>query len=244
MANRKKWESRTRLYGIWQSMRGRCGVKKGADERTLSLYAKRGISVCSEWVNSFETFKAWALANDYEDDLEIDRIDNDKGYEPSNCRWVSRKENVNNRRKTLRMSDGTSLAQFCGNYGFPMRDKGVVSSEYAKIAWNFKRGYVHPDLVNFFCSIGRFDELKSKCEGMRWNEVAPYSAKRQYITFPDGVRLVDFCRGMDIQTYRVVLRAFQDGRICRKLQDFAKENGKFDYLERVCTGYLFNYPNF
>lgn len=62
-------------------------------------YGARGISVCKEWYE-FEPFCHWALENGYTIGLDLDRIDNDGGYEPTNCRWVSRKENVNNRRKT------------------------------------------------------------------------------------------------------------------------------------------------
>ena len=51
--------------------------------------------MCDEW-RDYQTFKDWALSNGYADDLQIDRIDNDGNYEPSNCRWVTRVVNVNN----------------------------------------------------------------------------------------------------------------------------------------------------
>ena len=62
-------------------------------------YGARGIKVCDEWKNSFKKFKEWALSNGYGDNLTIDRINNDGNYEPSNCRWVTNKQNTNNTRK-------------------------------------------------------------------------------------------------------------------------------------------------
>ncbi|MFZ2809433.1 MAG: hypothetical protein WAZ60_23865 [Desulfosalsimonadaceae bacterium] len=54
-------------------------------------YGARGITVCSEWLESFPVFYIWAMGNGYRDDLTIDRIDNDGNYEPSNCRFVTMK---------------------------------------------------------------------------------------------------------------------------------------------------------
>lgn len=80
-----------RTYNIWCAMRQRCRVDKN--------YAGRGITVCQEWAESYPAFRAWALSHGYSDELSIDRIDNDKGYEPSNCRWATRHEqNLNTRR--------------------------------------------------------------------------------------------------------------------------------------------------
>ena len=81
-----------RLYSIWSNMKTRCYNK---NTECYSRYGGRGITVCDEW-KKFEAFRDWALSNGYSDDLTIDRIDNDGNYEPSNCRWVTRKENMRN----------------------------------------------------------------------------------------------------------------------------------------------------
>ena len=57
--------------------------------------------MCAEWRNDSDSFIAWVMSHGYRDDLSIDRIDNDLGYYPSNCRWVDMKTQCNNRRNTL-----------------------------------------------------------------------------------------------------------------------------------------------
>jgi hypothetical protein len=93
-ANRTHGRSRTILYKKWNAMVHRCSNKK------LKRYGARGITVCEEWVNSFEAFETWSLANGYRSELSIDRIDNDGNYCPENCRWVDRVTQANNKGST------------------------------------------------------------------------------------------------------------------------------------------------
>lgn len=80
----------TRLYNIW------CGVKSRCDNSnndSYRWYGRKGIKYCEEW-QEFIPFKIWALANGYQDDLVIDRIDSSMDYSPLNCRWITQSENV------------------------------------------------------------------------------------------------------------------------------------------------------
>lgn len=95
---RKKHGKRdTRLSRIWRGLKNRCYNVNNKDYRH---YGKRGIAVCSEWLNDFMTFYNWSINNGYKDDLTIDRIDNSKGYSPDNCRWVDYKIQNRNRSNT------------------------------------------------------------------------------------------------------------------------------------------------
>lgn len=84
----------TRLYTIWQRMKDRTLNK---NSHAYGRYGKRGITLCDEWRDSFEAFRDWALSNGYKDTLSVDRIDNNRGYSPDNCRWVNVKTQSNNR---------------------------------------------------------------------------------------------------------------------------------------------------
>lgn len=94
-AHRTHGKSQTRMHRNWRGMWERCTYK---DHKTWEQYGGRGITVCQEW-STFEAFESWALANGYKEGLKLDRIDNDLGYSPENCRFVTHEENCNNTRK-------------------------------------------------------------------------------------------------------------------------------------------------
>lgn len=84
------------LYTAWDNMKRRC---RNVTHPMYKHYGGRGIDVCEEWANSFEVFKKWALENGWEKGLSIDRIDNNRGYSPDNCRWTTQKVQCNNTRR-------------------------------------------------------------------------------------------------------------------------------------------------
>ena len=125
----------------------RAGAVKCADEKKKHHYQDRGITICDEWL-VFENFRDWALSHGYSDDLEIDRRDNDKGYCPENCRWVSRRGNVNNRRNTIRLEDGMPLAVFCSKVGIQTCENGKPTNQYDRISGFYRKHHkAHPELV-------------------------------------------------------------------------------------------------
>jgi len=89
--------SRTRIYKIWHGMLARVD---NPGSRFYARYGGRGIGVCDEW-RDLQAFTAWAKSNGYADGLQIDRIDNDRGYSPLNCRWVTPAENSRTRSSTI-----------------------------------------------------------------------------------------------------------------------------------------------
>lgn len=99
--NPKHGHSKTKLYHIWLGMKQRC---TNADVPTFKYYGGRGITVCEEWAENFQSFYDWSMQNGYKEnssraECTLDRIDTDKNYEPNNCRWVSMKVQNNNTRK-------------------------------------------------------------------------------------------------------------------------------------------------
>lgn len=93
--NRRHGYAGSRLYGIWRGMRQRCSNQN--DDRWKD-YGGRGITVCAEWDSNFVAFKDWSEANGYDDNLSIDRINNDGNYAPDNCRWANLSEQRRNMR--------------------------------------------------------------------------------------------------------------------------------------------------
>jgi hypothetical protein len=91
-------DSKKRLYVIYSGMKTRC---YNQNDDNYKKYGARGITICDEWLNDYEAFKKWALKNGYGDDLSIDRIKNERGYSPDNCRWANNKTQSRNKRDSV-----------------------------------------------------------------------------------------------------------------------------------------------
>ena len=120
-----------KLYNTWNRMVDRCNNPKN---HKYYAYGGRGIKVCNEWQNNYDTFYKWAIEKGYRVGLWIERIDNDGNYCPENCRWATRKEQMRNtRRNNFIKYNGEikTLAEWCE----------VLSLPYATVNTRLHRGY-------------------------------------------------------------------------------------------------------
>ena len=87
----------TTLYKKWCSMKRRC---LNSNEKCFKNYGGRGIKICNEWLQ-FENFENWAKNNGYKEELTLERINVDEGYNPNNCKWITSKEQARNKQNTV-----------------------------------------------------------------------------------------------------------------------------------------------
>jgi hypothetical protein len=115
-----------RLTNVFYKM-----VQRTTDEKCHAFknYGGRGISICQEWLGDITIFTDWAITNGYELGLQIDRINNNGNYEPSNCRWVTSKEQGNNKRNNVMA------------YNMPLYKKAEeLGIKYETLRMRLKRG--------------------------------------------------------------------------------------------------------
>ena len=130
----------SRLYNIWCSMKQRCETSK--QEKFIRGYQNRGIKVCEAW-HDFAVFQKWALENGYNDKLSIDRVDNDKGYFPENCRWVDNQTQQNNKRSNIYLTYNNktlTIAQWARELGM----KYNTLDERLRKGWSIERAFTQP----------------------------------------------------------------------------------------------------
>jgi len=121
--------STTPIYHVWSAMKARCNNKLNP---AFKNYGGRGISVCDEWSNDFKKFYDWAMQNGYKKGLQIDRIDNDGHYTPSNCRYVTPFVNMSNQREMVKTNTsgykGVSLCNASGKFCSFIKIKGKTKN--------------------------------------------------------------------------------------------------------------------
>ena len=130
-------EIHTRLYKIWGNMLNRCS---NPNNPVWYNYGGRGIFVCDEW-KQYEGFRDWANNSGYNDNLSIDRIDNNKGYSPDNCRWVDANIQNNNRRNNC-------YIEYKGEIRTISEWAAILNIEYHTLYNRIKRGWDVEDAFN------------------------------------------------------------------------------------------------
>lgn len=148
---------KSRLYSIYYGMHQRC---ENPNAHYFEYYGGRGISICSEWCgeNGFNNFYEWAMKNGYSDNLTIDRIDGNFGYSPLNCRWITKMEQQQNLRTTVKIHvDGEELTlkEASQKYGINARN----------IYLRIKSGWSDEDAVKTPIN-AKYANKRFKCESV------------------------------------------------------------------------------
>lgn len=135
----------TRLYYIWSCMKQRC---YNENHKQYKDYGQRGIKICNEW-HEFINFYNWAINNDYQDNLTIDRINNNGNYEPDNCRWVNMKIQSNNRRSNhiIEYKNEThTLKEWCDILKLNYK---TIQTRINSLKWNVKKAFETPTNIKY-----------------------------------------------------------------------------------------------
>ena len=119
------------LYRRYQGIKKRCYNKK---YNGFKNYGGRGIKIAEIWLgkDGFYNFLIWALNNGYKKELQIDRINNECDYSPDNCRWVSRKTNINNRRNSIKIN-GKTLSELADEMNYTYDNMWRRYKKYGKV---------------------------------------------------------------------------------------------------------------
>lgn len=155
--NKEKAANRFRRHGLCKDYSSLISVHKNIvsrcenelDEAYIN-YGGRGIQVCKEWRDNVKCFIDWAVENGWKKGLDIDRIDNNKGYYPNNCRFVDRKRNCRNKRNNIIVKafdeekcimEWVEDSRCAVNYS-------VLYQRLRKSKWNPEKSIITPKMLN------------------------------------------------------------------------------------------------
>lgn len=123
---------------IFNQMKQRCYNKKC---KAYKNYGERGIKICDEWLDDFNSFYLWSTKNNFNSNLSIDRIDVNGNYEPNNCRWITNLEQQNNKRNN-------KYLEFNGQKHTYAEWSRILNIPSSTISDRIKRGYDTEQILN------------------------------------------------------------------------------------------------
>lgn len=162
-ANRTHGLSHTRHYKKWVSMKRRC---YDVNDPHYKNYGARGIRVCDNWKNDFTSFYKWCMETGEREDLTLERLDVNGNYSPSNCSWVDKKTQANNR-TTNRIytynGKTQNLAQWCEELNLKY---GLVHSRIYKHGWSFEKAITTEVITDGYAMRVWKEKKRRKKDGM------------------------------------------------------------------------------
>lgn len=215
-------EENRRLYSIWSKMKSRCYDKEMPRYKD---YGGRGITICNEWLENFDVFADWAHENGYECGLTIERMDVDGNYEPSNCCWITLKEQALNTRQTRWIEykgEKKPLKVWCDELNLP------YDATHNRIdnGWSVEDAFTKP----------LFDVSKSFVRKCKEHNINPCTARDRIIklgwTEEAALNTPSLGRGTHPRGEYVSLGIQAKCRVCGKT--FTKNNAKQIYCGSRC----------
>ena len=189
------------LYCRWESMKSRCYRKSDKD---YPNYGGRGITMCDEWRYDFWAFADWAMENGYRDGLTIDRKDNDKGYSPDNCRWITRYEQNQNKRN-IPLYDGMTLPDWCLEHDV----------SYDRVVTDLRNGVSFEEAVRLAAEKRKSDDFNETCRSFGVDSTTMKRRMAKGLSFQEAL---DFKGNMSKQVYVI------DG-VQKPLSEWCEEDG-------------------
>lgn len=176
----KKPNRNHKLYRIWADTKTKL---KCTDSRSVS-YLSKNITMCEEWMNSFDAFYDWATSNGYQEGLTIDRKDNDGNYEPSNCRWVNYSVQTVNQR-TIKKTNTTGY-------------KGIIKIHDTLWVAHINYEHKHYGIGSFKSAIEAAKAYDSFVKLMNWPHSNNNLLSDSEIVFPTNKTTVKFLSSIGI----------------------------------------------
>lgn len=201
-----------RLHAIFNSMKERCYNLLSKD---FPSYGQRGIKIYDKWLLNVDEFVKWSMDNGYQDNLSIDRIDVNGDYEPSNCRWITLKEQARNKRTTIYIEykgEKRTLLSVLEENGI-RNNYNAYRDRIVRYKWDIERAIREPIRTNF-----KRDSLNKLLNYFKNNNV-------------NKVNIREFCNDNNINTstFRGYLQDESFRLTLRKNNIYKEEKGFLTY---------------